>query len=127
MLLPHLLTKQQRPSLGFIVDVALLLWVATKIVTSCPHLPVWGSGVWEGCFTKQNNPSLILMIVRDYILHQNYTHGPNPVILFVHKEKECSRTKEVNERVGHRDVYTVLHSLYDCLELFNQTNQLQDN
>lgn len=47
------LTKHQHASLEFIVDVVLLLWVATKIVMSCPHLTVTGSTcVWEGASQK---------------------------------------------------------------------------
>ena len=38
-----MLTKQQHASLEFIVDVVVLLWVATKIVMSCPHLRVTSS------------------------------------------------------------------------------------
>ncbi len=39
----HMLTKHQHASLEFIVDVVVLLWVATKIVMSCPHPTVTGS------------------------------------------------------------------------------------
>lgn len=57
-----------------IVDVVLLLWVATKIVMSCPHLTVTSSSgapaCGRGCFTKEYNTPLILMIVHYYILHQ---------------------------------------------------------
>lgn len=40
---PYQLTKHQHASLDCIVDVVLLLWVATKIVMSCLHLIVISS------------------------------------------------------------------------------------
>lgn len=66
------LTKPQHASLEFIVDVVLLLWVATKIVMSCPHLTVTealGHLCVGGCVTK-NTMSLWFKWL--YILHQKY-------------------------------------------------------
>lgn len=62
----HSEKKHQHASLEFIVNVVLLLWVATTIVMSCPHLTVGSScrapacGRGEGGFlTKECDTRLI--------------------------------------------------------------------
>lgn len=95
----HILTKHQHPSLEFIVDVVLLLWVATKIVMSCPHRTVTSSSGAPACgrgfFTKEYNAPLILMIVHYYIIHSKLQTWRNLVISCAHNIKNKGFNLEV--------------------------------
>lgn len=92
----HSEKKHQHASLEFIVNVVLLLWVATTIVMSCPHLTVGSScrapacGRGEGGFlTKECDTRLIFNDAALFHLTSNQEEWGHLVISWVRYQVKC--------------------------------------